>query len=143
MSKARALVLTGSALLLGACSGVPTGAGFGLFGSTPAMPAAASVELDSEPQGAEAKTSLGAACQTPCTLQVPTSTAFSVTFTRAGYAEQTVPVQVQLDEEAASVKFTPNPVFAELGPASGAKKKKPAAKPAPKPTAAAPSASGQ
>jgi hypothetical protein len=139
MSKARVLVSAGAALLLCACSGWPRGAGFGLFSSTPEMPAAASIDLDSEPQGAEARTSLGATCQTPCTLQVPTSGAFSVTFTHQGFVEQTVPVQVQPDEEAASVKFTPNPVFAQLGPAPGAKKKKPAPKrPAATPAAAAP-----
>jgi hypothetical protein len=136
MGKARALVVSGFALLLCACSGWPRGAGFGLFGSTPAMPATASIDLDSDPQGAEAKTSLGASCQTPCALDVPTSAAFSVTFTREGYTAQTVPVQVQRDQEKATVKFAPNPVFAQLPPAPGAKKKP--AKPAPKPAAAAP-----
>jgi hypothetical protein len=139
MSKARALVPAGLALLLGACSGFPRGAGFGVFGGTPAMPATASIELDSDPQGVEAKTSLGASCQTPCALDVPTSGAFSVTFTREGYTAQTVSVQVQPGQEAATVKFTPNPVFAQLGPAPGAKKKP--AKPAPKPAAAAPAPS--
>jgi len=140
MRIARALVFAGFALLLCACSGWPRGAGFGLFDSTPAVPPTASIDLDSEPQGAEAKTSLGASCRTPCALEVPTSGAFSVTFSREGYIAQTVPVQVQPGQEAPSVKFTPNPVFAELGPAPGAKKK-PAAKPAPKPTAATPGAS--
>jgi hypothetical protein len=135
MRIARALVFAGFALPLCACSGWPRGAGFGLFDSTPAVPPTASIDLDSEPQGAEAKTSLGASCRTPCALEVPTSGAFSVTFSREGSLPQTVPVQVQPGLDAASVKFTPNPVFAELGPAPGAKKK-PAAKPAPKPTAA-------
>jgi hypothetical protein len=140
MREARAFVIGGCALLLGACS-APRGAGFGLFSSTPAIPATATIELDSEPQGAEAKTSLGASCQTPCTLEVPTGGGFSVTFAREGYAAQTVPVQPQLNEETASVKFAPNPVFAELGPATGAKKKP--AKPASKPTAAAPTTSAR
>jgi hypothetical protein len=116
--------------------------GFGLFGDTPATPATASIELDSDPQGAEAKTSVGASCQTPCALEVPTGGAFAVTFTREGFTAQTVPVQVQPGQEAASVKFSPNPVFAQLGPAPGAKKK-PAAKPAPKPAAAAAGMSGR
>jgi len=87
MSNARALVFAGFALLLGACSGWPRGAGFGLFGSTPAMPTTANIDLDSDPQGAEAKTSLGAGCQTPCALEVPTSGALSGTFTREGFAQ--------------------------------------------------------
>ncbi len=90
MSKAQALAFAGLALLLGACSGWPRGAGFGLFGGAPAMPATASIDLDSEPQGAEAKTSAGGSCQTPCTLEVPTGGGFSVTFAREGFAPQTV-----------------------------------------------------
>jgi len=140
MNKAQALVFAGSALALGACSGWPRGAGFGLFDSTPAIPARASIDLDSEPQGAEAKTSIGTSCQTPCTLEVPTSGAFSVTFAREGFAPQTVPVQVQSGEE--TVKFTPNPVFAELV-ATKPTKKKPGVKGAPKPTAAAPTTSAR
>src|SRR5947208_3332202 len=99
MSKAQALAFAGLALLLGACSGWPRGAGFGLFGGAPAMPATASIDLDSEPQGAEAKTSAGGSCQTPCTLEVPTGGGFSVTFAREGFAPQTVAVQVQPDQE--------------------------------------------
>jgi hypothetical protein len=141
MSQARVLAFAGVALLLCGCSGWPRGAGFGLFGGTPAVPATASIELDSDPQGAEAKTSVGASCQTPCALEVPTGGAFAVTFTREGFTAQTVPVQVQPGQEAASVKFSPNPVFAQLGPVPGAKKKP--AKPAPKPAAAAPGTSGR
>ena len=92
--------------------------------------------------GGPAKTSAGGSCQTPCTLEVPTGGGFSVTFAREGFAPQTVAVQVQPDQEKASVKFTPNPVFAQLGPAPGAKKK-PAAKRAAKPATAAPGTSGR
>ena len=137
MRHARVLVFTGIALLLCGCSGWPRGAGFGLFDSTPPMPATASIELDSDPQGVEAKTSLGTSCQTPCTLEVPTSGGFSVTFAREGFSPQTVPVQVQPGQEPPSVKFMPNPVFAQLAAAPGAKKK-PGAK---KPAAAAPATS--
>ena len=140
MNNARALVLAGLALLLAACSGWPGGAGFGLFDSAPATPAIGTVEFDSDPQGADAKTSLGASCQTPCTLEVPATGPFSVTFTLEGYAAQTVPVQIQPGQDTASVKFSPNPAFAQLGPAPGVKKK-PAVKPATKPAATDPSTS--
>jgi len=93
MRHARVLAFAGIALLLCGCSGWPRGAGFGLFDSTPPMPATASIELDSDPQGVEAKTSLGTSCRTPCTLEVPTSGGFSVTFSREGFTPQTVPVQ--------------------------------------------------
>jgi hypothetical protein len=139
MSRARVLVSAGAALMLCACSGWPRGAGFGLFGSPP--PPVAGIDLDSEPQGAEARTSVGPSCQTPCTLQVPTGGAFSVTFTREGFVEQSVPVQVQPGPEAGSVKFAPNPVFAQLAAVPSTKKKK-AAKPA-KPAPNAPGTSGR
>jgi len=137
MRHARVLAFAGIALLLCGCSGWPRGAGFGLFDSTPPMPATASIELDSDPQGVEAKTSLGTSCRTPCTLEVPTSGGFSVTFSREGFTPQTVPVQAQPGQEPPSVKFTPNPVFAQLAAVQGAKKKPPAKKPA----AVAPAAS--
>jgi hypothetical protein len=143
MNHARVLALAGIALMLCGCSGWPRGIGFGLFDSTSAMPPAATIELDSDPQGVEAKTSLGTSCQTPCALEVPTTGAFSVTFAREGFAPQTVPVQVQPGQEAPSVKFTPNPVFAQLAAAPGAKKKPAAKKPGPQPAAATPSASGR
>ena len=126
MSKAQAAAVLGSALMLVGCSTSLKG----MFDSAPQLPPTASIDFDSEPQGADAKTSIGMTCKTPCSLQVPTAAAFSVTFSREGYVPQTVPVQVQAGEDE-TVKFTPNPVFAELGPAPGAKKKKnTAAKPA-------------
>jgi hypothetical protein len=135
MNRAQAFLLAGLSLALTACSGWPGGMSFGLFDTAPAIPAKASIDLDSEPQGAEAKTSIGTSCQTPCTLEVPTSAGFSVTFTRDGYTPQTLSVQVQPGAE--TVKFAPNPVFAEL--AATKPSKKPPSKPAAKPTAAAPS----
>jgi PEGA domain len=143
MNHAQVLAFAGIAFMLCGCSGWSRGIGFGLFDSAPAIPPTASIELDSDPQGAEAKTSLGTTCKTPCALEVPTSGGFSVTFAREGFTPQTVPVQVQPGQEAPSIKFTPNPVFAQLAAAPGAKKKPVAKKPAPQPAAAAPSMSGR
>jgi hypothetical protein len=75
--------------------------------------------FESEPPGAEARTSVGQACRTPCALAVPAQQ-FSVTFSLAGYLPQTVPVQVQApdfrtdSEFEQQADFRPNPVVAEL-----------------------------
>jgi hypothetical protein len=113
-------------------------------------PAATTMQFESEPAGAEARTSLGQACRTPCT-QTVTASEFTVSFSLPGYQSQSVPVKVVSaadpnDPDAASQRLVPNPVFVELlpaGPAPVAKKpapakKKPKAVPRPAPTAMAP-----
>jgi hypothetical protein len=94
------------------------------------------LDFDSDPKGAEAKTSVGPSCQTPCTLEIPTKDPFTVTFSHEGYAAQTVPVQIEKKEGA--VTLSPNPVFAQLT----STKRKPAAKPAPKPAPKPPPTGG-
>ena len=54
------------------------------------------IQIVSEPSGATARTSMGYQCSTPCTVQVGRKDEFSVTFSLAGYEEQTVPVKTQL-----------------------------------------------
>lgn len=103
-------------------------------------PKPVAMQFESEPAGAEAKTSTGQTCRTPCTLSVAPNKEFSVTFALAGYQPQTIPVKVGKPEGAYddSIGLTPNPVYAELEAAKPAPKRAPA-KPAPKPaTAAAP-----
>jgi hypothetical protein len=102
-------------------------------------PAATTMQFESEPAGAEAKTSLGQSCRTPCTVAV-TDTQFSVSFTLPGYQPQTVPVRVVTSAEPdATPRLVPNPVFVELQPMAAppppvAKKPAPAKK-RPKPVA--------
>jgi hypothetical protein len=111
-------------------------------------PAATTMQFESEPAGAEARTSLGQTCRTPCT-QAVTANEFTVSFSLPGYQSQTIPVKVVAsadpnDPDAASQRLVPNPVFVELapaGPAPVAKKPAPAKKkpaPRPAPTAMAP-----
>jgi hypothetical protein len=107
-----------------------------------APPPAATVQVESEPAGAEAKSSVGPSCRTPCALTVATSNPFTVTFALAGYESQTVPVTPlpggDPRDANAAPKFDPDPVYAQLEPVPPAKgKKRPAAK-AKSPTAAAP-----
>src|SRR3954464_1946044 len=44
-----------------------------------------SLTIESDPPGADAKTSLGASCRTPCMIPVPGDREFSVNFSLPGY----------------------------------------------------------
>ncbi len=76
------------------------------------------VQLDSAPPGADARTSLGPGCKTPCSVTVPApdTADFTVTYTLNKFQPATVPVQVihvpgDLTTSA-STTFDPNPVVA-------------------------------
>jgi hypothetical protein len=102
-------------------------------------PSPVTIQFESEPAGAEAKTTAGQSCRTPCALSMAPDKDFSVTFALAGYESQTVPVQKGrpegLAESEASPSLLPNPVYVELDPAKPAAKRAPA--PARKPAPAA------
>ena len=117
-----------------------------------AAPPAVQVQLESTPPGADATTSLGPGCKTPCSVSVPApDSGFSVTYTLNKFQPVTIPVQVVRipgDFSApGSTAIDPNPVVAELQPAGPPPKAarkhvlKPKPKPPPKP-AAAPAAAG-
>src|ERR1700704_1349355 len=58
-------------------------------------PPTVQAQLESVPSGAEAKTSLGPGCKTPCSVAVPAADAgFTVTYTMNKFQPATVPVQV-------------------------------------------------
>ena len=80
------------------------------------------VVLESAPPGADATTSLGPGCKTPCSIDVPAPDAgFSVTFASPRFQPVTVPVQVIRNPgdyaSPATTIIDPSPVFAELQPA--------------------------
>jgi hypothetical protein len=119
-------------------------------------PPSLQVQLDSVPQGADARTSLGPGCKTPCSVAVNAPDAgFSVTYTMNKFLPVTVPVQVihrpgdYLSDYVSPGTTTvdPNPVVAELQPAGpppkAARKQilKPKKPKSPKGTAAAPGGS--
>src|SRR5215831_3578056 len=54
------------------------------------------LQLLSEPPGAEAHTSLGHVCVTPCTLQFNRKDEFTVTFSKPGYQDQQVAVTTRV-----------------------------------------------
>src|SRR3981081_2955048 len=85
-------------------------------------PPTVQVQLESVPSGAEAHTSLGPGCKTPCSVAVPAPDAgFSVSYTLNKFRPTTVPVQVVHIpgdfSTPASTTLDPNPVVAELQPA--------------------------
>src|SRR5882724_5870227 len=120
------------------------------FDSLKPTPPPVQVQLESAPPGADAVTSLGPACKTPCSVAVPApDSGFSVTFNLPRHASATVPVQVIRNPgdfaNPATTLTEPNPVFAELRPAGPPPKtvRKPMRpKKKPKPAAAAPAAAG-
>lgn len=108
------------------------------------------VHFESEPAGAEAKTSNGQSCRTPCALALPGDKPLGVTFSLPGYQIDNEQIElVSMGNNTSELR--PNPVLVELTPLppppKPTKKKfipkrKVTAKPAPKrvvrPTAAAP-----
>jgi hypothetical protein len=84
-------------------------------------PPTVQVQLESVPAGADARTSLGPGCKTPCSVAVPApDSGFSVTYTLNKFQPATVPVQViHIPGDfstPASTTLDPNPVVAELQP---------------------------
>ena len=109
------------------------------------------VQLESMPPGADAVTSLGPACKTPCSVSLPApDSGFSVTFNLPRFQPATVPVQVIRNPgdftNPPTTMTEPNPVFAELRPAGPppkpARKPMRPKKPKPPKAAAAPAPAG-
>lgn len=133
MRRVIAIVVAGASL--GGCSSFSVG---DYFKSTPPT---IQVQLESQPPGADAKTSLGPGCKTPCSVSVAApDTGFSVQYTLNKFQPATVQVQVIHNPADFSTPATtvtdPNPVFAELqpaGPPPKAKGMKPKSVKKPKP----------
>ena len=66
-------------------------------------PTTVNMQFESEPAGAEARTSLGQACRTPCSIAM-TPSEFSVSFALPGYQPQTVPVRVVASAEDSALR---------------------------------------
>lgn len=141
MSRLIAVVAWG--LMLAACSATMSNLNLDFMKSSPQ---AETLTIESEPPGAEAKTSLGQSCLTPCQLSVQPGSEFSVTLALRGYQPQTVSVRPEAEGATAPPRLRPNPVHVDLQAVTPkkpiAKKKKPVATPRPAPAVApAPSAS--
>jgi hypothetical protein len=135
----RVFAIIGAGALLAACS-TNSGSSSNLFAFEPAKD---TINFETQPPGAEVKTSTGQTCRTPCALAIPADKGFSATFTLAGFQPATEEVQLVSMGDGTS-KLRPDPVLVELVPAAPppkprkkARSKKVAAKPAPKPAAPA------
>ena len=128
------IVIVASALMLAGCaSWTPTD-------FIPSAPAggggSAGLRLESEPPGADARTSAGQSCRTPCALTLPAND-LTVTFTLPNFVPQTIPVRIRppgdprTEPGNARPRFDPDPVFAALEPAPPPPRKKRPAKKAP------------
>jgi hypothetical protein len=114
----RVIVIAVAGFSLAGCSSFPS-VSWDAFRPTPPT---VQVQLESAPPGADARTSLGPGCKTPCSVAVPVpDTGFSVTYTLNRFQPATVPVQViRIPADFSSPGSTtldPNPVVAELQPA--------------------------
>lgn len=114
------------------------------------------ITVNSEPPGAEAKTSIGYACSaTPCTWEIGRKSEFVVSFSKPGYEDVQIPVSTRIAGAGAAgfagnvivgglvgmgvdaatgstLEHYPNPVMATLTPLRsrvGAGRRRPARKP--------------
>ena len=120
----RLAVLLFTAFALGSCSFPRLDY---MFAKKP-QSAVAVLRLDSDPPGAEAQASFGLSCHTPCSLPLGGDGEFVVVFVRPGYLPVTVPISVQVPQDARPdselalspvPRIVPNPVFARLVRAPG------------------------
>jgi hypothetical protein len=111
----RVIVIAVAGCSLAGCSSLS----MDMFKSTPPT---VLVKLDSVPPGADARTSIGPGCKTPCsvTLPVPEGGGFTVTYALNKFQPATIPVQViHVPGDittSATTTIDPNPVVAELAP---------------------------
>jgi hypothetical protein len=125
-----AIALTG--LCLAGCTGKPN-------------PPLFEIQLESTPPGAEARTSFGPSCKTPCSVNTPLPDGnFAVTYALEGFLPVTVPVVVTGSPAGfmtpGTSRIEPNPVVATLQPIEPPKPVKPVRPKRPKNTATAPAA---
>jgi hypothetical protein len=96
--------------------------------------------IQSSPSAAEARTSLGKTCHTPCTMQIGSSGDFTVSFALNGYMPQTLTVHATMSEggftTAASPVLDPPSLFATLEPVTPQARKPSRQRPGPAAAAA-------
>ena len=132
----RVIAIVCAGLALAACSSTPDwmkapDLNLDVFKPQPVLD---TVRFESEPPGAEAKTSNGQSCRTPCALALPTEAPLTVSFTLNGYLPESDTLE-PVALTGAETKMQPNPMVAQLSPAAPppkpfkpAVKKKPVAK---------------
>jgi hypothetical protein len=114
----RVLAIAAAATTLAGCSSFSSSDTFSYFRSTPPT---VQLQLESSPPGADARTSLGPGCKTPCRVSItPPDGGFTVSYSMGNMPPISVPVQVIREPggtfSADTFRVTPNPVVAELRP---------------------------
>jgi PEGA domain len=114
MMMSRVIAVVAGGLGLAACSfSMPS---MDFFSSKPST---ASLSIESNPPGADAKLSTGGTCRTPCSLSVGLGSEFTVTVSLTGYGPETrtvkpVPPEANAGSSGAAALLDPNPLFVEL-----------------------------
>jgi hypothetical protein len=122
----RVSAVAGALLVAGCSSWTPSWdwvPSMGSFGGA----ANVSLTIESDPPGADAKTSLGASCRTPCMIPIAADREFTVTYSLNGYLPQVIAVTPRAPDMTTpdvgsgapppSAELSPNPVYAQLQPA--------------------------
>lgn len=119
----RFLAIAFAGLTLGGCSS------FSSFEMFKPAPQAVNLQLESVPPGAEATTSVGPGCKTPCSVSVPVPSgtdSITITYNLNKFLPATVPVQIVRQPgdftAPAVIVADPNPVVVELQPAKPVKR---------------------
>src|SRR5262245_54578362 len=120
----RVCAVAGAALLTGCGSWAPS------WDWVPSMSSsgpAVSLTIESDPPGADAKTSLGASCRTPCMIPIAADREFTVSYALNGYLPQVIAVTPRVPEMTTPdvgsgapppmAELSPNPVYVQLQPA--------------------------
>lgn len=114
----RVIAVAAAAISLAGCSSSGD-----YFSSLKSAPPPIQVQLESSPPGADARTSLGPGCKTPCSVSVTPPdgmTSFLVNYAMTGLEPASVPVRIVRTDggmfSSGTIKLEPSPVFAELRP---------------------------
>jgi hypothetical protein len=113
----RVIAVIACCFMLAACSATMPSLDFAR-----SAPQAESLAIESEPPGAEAKSTLGESCRTPCQLSVQPGSEFSVTLALSGYQPQTVSVRPEAQGANAAPRLAPNPIQVTLQAVTPSKK---------------------
>ena len=96
------------------------------------------LRIESEPPGADAQTTQGQSCRTPCELTIPAGEELAISFALNGYQPLNMQIRSEGANGAGGERLQPNPVYAELQPLKPPAKQKSAPKRTAKKTASAP-----
>jgi hypothetical protein len=121
----RVCAVTSALLVSGCASGTPS---WNFLPSSITSGANVSLTIESDPPGADASTSLGPSCRTPCMIPVPADRSFTVSYSLNGYLPQAIQVGpgtasgpgydvagAPSDGYSTPIpELTPNPVYAQL-----------------------------